>query len=333
VSSNGSAPAKVAVVTGASAGVGRAVACAFADLGWGVGLLARGADGLDGAEADVVARGGRALAVRTDVADADQVERAADEVERALGAIDVWVNDAMVSVFAEFVDVAPDEYRRVTDVTYHGYVNGTRTALRRMLPRDRGVIVQVGSALAERGIPLQSAYCGAKHAIEGFTESVRAELVHRRSGVELCTVHLPAVNTPQFDWSLSRMPRMPQPVPPIFQPEVAARAIVHAALHPRRQIWVGGRNAIGILANRLAPGLLDVYLGRTGYDAQMTDAPDPGGRPSNLWEPLAGDRGAHGRFDDRSIARSAQTWLTTHRGVVVAALAATGAVLGRASRR
>jgi NAD(P)-dependent dehydrogenase (short-subunit alcohol dehydrogenase family) len=322
----------VAVVTGASAGVGRAVARRFGELGWDVGLLARGHDGLDAAADEIVAAGGRALAIPTDVSNADEVEAAADEVERRLGPIDVWVNDAMVSVFAEFVNIEPDEFEQVTRVTYLGYANGTRAALKRMLPRDRGVIVQVGSALAERSIPLQSAYCAAKHAIEGLTESVRVELLHKRSNVRIPLVQLPAVNTPQFDWSLSKMPNMPMPVPPIYQPEVVAQAIVHAAMHPRKEMWVGGRNALGIMANRLVPGLLDHYLARVGYKAQMTAEHDPGDRPSNLWKALPGDRGAHGRFDDQAHSVSAQVWLAEHRGVVAAALVAAGFAVGRARK-
>jgi NAD(P)-dependent dehydrogenase (short-subunit alcohol dehydrogenase family) len=332
MTSNGSS-ARVAVVTGASAGVGRAVARRFGELGWDVGLLARGIDGLDVAADEIVAAGGRALAIPTDVSIAEEVEAAAEEVERRLGPIDVWVNDAMVSVFAEFLDIEPDEFEQVTRVTYLGYANGTRAALKRMVPRDRGVVVQVGSALAERSIPLQSAYCAAKHAIEGLTESVRVELLHKGSNVRIPLVQLPAVNTPQFDWSLSKMPRMPMPVPPIYQPEVVAHAIVHAAMHPRKEVWVGGRNALGIMGNRLVPGLLDHYLARVGYRAQMSAQPDPGDRPSNLWKALPGDRGARGRFDDRARRVAPQVWLTEHRGVVGGALAAVGFLLGRRRRR
>lgn len=320
------------MVTGASAGVGRATARRFGELGWDVGLLARGHDGLDAAVDDIVAAGGRALAVPTDVSNAEEVEAAAEEIERRLGPIDVWVNNAMVSVFAEFIDIEPDEFEQVTRVTYLGYANGTRSALRRMLPRDRGVVVQVGSALAERSIPLQSAYCAAKHAIEGLTESVRVELLHKGSKVRIPLVQLPAVNTPQFDWSLSKMPRKPMPVPPIYQPEVVANAIVHAAIHPRKEMWVGGRNSLGIMANRLVPGLLDHYLARIGYKAQMTAEPDSGDRASNLWKALPGDHGAHGRFDDRAHAVSPQVWLAEHRGVVTAALVAAGFLLARRRR-
>jgi NAD(P)-dependent dehydrogenase (short-subunit alcohol dehydrogenase family) len=304
---------QVVVITGASAGVGRATARLFAERGAHIGLIARGTDGLEAAAKEVEAAGGTALVVPADVADADQVDAAARLVEERLGPIDVWVNDAMTSVFAPFTEVEADEFRRVTDVTYHGFVNGTRAALRHMLPRDRGVIVQVGSALAYRGIPLQSAYCGAKHAIAGFTESVRCELYHRGSRVRIGVVNLPAVNTPQFDWVLSRLPRRAQPVPPIFQPEVPAAAIVHMAEHPRRSMWLCWPTVRAIVANRLAPGVLDVYLGRKGVASQQTSEPADPGRPANLWHPVPGDHGAHGSFDDRATTSSRMAWLTMHR--------------------
>src|SRR5213596_4383549 len=256
---------QVVVVTGASAGVGRATVRAFERQNADVGLLARGCDGLEAARAEVEALGGRALVLPTDVADADQVERAADRVERELGPIDVWVNNAMVSVFSPVKELQADEYKRVTDVTYLGVVYGTLAALKRMLPRDRGVIVQVGSALAYRAIPLQSAYCGAKHGIKGFTESIRGELLHDRSHVRITMVHMPALNTPQFHWVLSRLPNKPQPVPPIYQPEVAAEAILWAARHDRPEVWAGGTTVATLLANRVAPRLLDRYLARAGY--------------------------------------------------------------------
>jgi short-subunit dehydrogenase len=325
----------VVVVTGASAGVGRATVRRFAERGADVGLLARDTDGLAAAAKEVEAAGGRVVAVPTDVADPSQVEAAAEAVERELGPIEVWVNDAMTSVFAPFTAVELEEFRRVTEVAYLGYVYGTRVALRRMLPRDHGTIVQVGSALAYRGIPLQSAYCGAKHAIQGFTESVRAELYHRRSRVWLTMVQLPAVNTPQFDLVLSKLPNKAQPVPPIYQPEVATRAIVWAATHRRRQLWVGGSTAATLLANAVAPGVLDRHLGRTGYRSQQTGQPGDLHRPANLWAPVPGDHGAHGRFDDRAHPRSLQLWATTHRGTV-AGLAGAGlaglAALGVARR-
>jgi len=312
------------VITGGSAGVGRATAREFAGRGASVALLARGEDGLEGARADVERLGARALALSLDVSDGEAVERAAATVEDELGPIDVWVNNAFVGMLAPFVEVTPEEFRRVTDVTYLGYVHGTRAALARMRTRDRGTIVQVGSALAYRGIPLQSAYCGAKHAIKGFTESVRTELLHEGSRVHVTTVELPALNTPQFDWARTTLPNRPQPVPPIFQPEVAARAIVWAAEHRRRELLVGLPTVLTVWGNKLAPGLGDRYLARTGYDSQQTEEPVEPDRRNNLFEPVAGDHGAHGRFDDRSQGRSAQFWLTTHRALAVAAVGLTG---------
>jgi NAD(P)-dependent dehydrogenase (short-subunit alcohol dehydrogenase family) len=299
---------RVVVITGASAGVGRAAARAFAEQGAAVGLLARGEEGLAGAASDVESRGGVALVVPTDVADSDAVEAAAERVERELGPIDVWVNNAMVSVFAPFKEISAADYRRVTEVTYLGYANGTMAALTRMLPRDSGVVVQVGSALAYRAIPLQSAYCGAKHAIEGLTESLRCELAHDKSNVRVTVVQLPAVNTPQFHWVKTTLTRHPQPVPPIFQPEVAADAIVWAAEHPRREYWVGWPTARAVIGNRLFPGLLDRYLARTGIDAQQADRALKTGRPDNLYAPVGGDAGARGEFDDRSNDHSVY-WL------------------------
>jgi NAD(P)-dependent dehydrogenase (short-subunit alcohol dehydrogenase family) len=310
---------EVVVITGASAGVGRATARAFAARGACIGLLARGRDGLEGARRDVEALGGEALVLPTDVADADRVEAAATAVEQAFGPIDVWVNNAMASVFSPVKQMTPEEYRRVTEVTYLGQVHGTLAALGRMLPRDRGTIVLVGSALAYRGIPLQSAYCGAKHAIEGFFDSLRCELIHDRSRVKVTMVNLPALNTPQFGWVKSRLPRKPQPVPPIYQPEVAADAIVWAAHHDRRSIMVGWPTVEAIVGNKVAPGLLDHYLARTGYDAQQTDAPDDPDRPDNLWEPVPGDHGAHGTFDDRATDHSTELWLTKNRDWVALA--------------
>ena len=324
----------VVVVTGASAGVGRAVTRAFAAEGASVGLLARGRDGLEAAAAEAEAAGVTAVPVETDVADPDQVERAADAIEAELGPIDVWVNNAMTSVFAPFTEVTAEEYRRVTEVTYLGTVNGTRAALRRMRPRDRGVIVQVGSALAYRGIPLQSAYCGAKHAVQGLTDSLRTELIHDRSSIRVTMVQLPALNTPQFDWVLSRLPRRAQPVPPIYQPEVAARAVVWAASHPEaKERWVGGSTAATLLAEKVASGLLDRYLGRTGYESQQTDERERPDRPANLWQPVPGDHGAHGRFDDRATARSPQLWLAMRRRTVAAAAVALAGAAAVALRR
>jgi NAD(P)-dependent dehydrogenase (short-subunit alcohol dehydrogenase family) len=323
---------RVVVVTGASAGVGRAAVRTFAGEGARLALLARDHVGLESARREAEDGGGSALVIPTDVADPNAVEEAADRVERELGPIDVWVNDAMTSVFAPLEKVTAEEFRRVTEVTYLGFVHGTMSALRRMRPRDRGVIVQVGSALAYRGIPLQSAYCGAKHAVQGFTESVRCELLHDRSNVKIVSVHLPALNTPQFDWVRSRLPKRPQPVPPIYQPEVAAQAIVWASHHPRREVWVGGTTVATILANRVVPGLLDRYLGRTGYESQQGEEPADPERPDNLWRPVEDDHGAHGAFDDRSHQRSLQLWATMHRGWIAVAGAA-GAGLAAFARR
>jgi NAD(P)-dependent dehydrogenase (short-subunit alcohol dehydrogenase family) len=326
-------PRPVVVVTGASAGVGRAVVRAFAREGADIGLLARGTDGLEGARREVEAAGGRALALTTDVADADQVEAAAGRVEAELGPIDVWVNNAMVSVFSPVRELQPDEVRRVTEVTYLGVVYGTLAALKRMLPRDQGAIVQVGSALAYRGIPLQAAYCGAKHAIQGFTESLRCELLHDKSGVHVSMVQLPAMNTPQFDWVKSRLPREPQPVPPIYAPEIAAEAIVWASRHRRREISVGAPTVAAIWGNKVASGLLDRYLAATGYDSQQTDKPADPNRPDNLWQPVAGDHGAHGRFASRTSGSSPQTWVNEHApaiaaGVLLCAMAVRWATRG-----
>jgi NAD(P)-dependent dehydrogenase (short-subunit alcohol dehydrogenase family) len=304
---------KVVVVTGASAGVGRATVRAFAERGDSIGLIARGVDGLEAARREVEELGGRALVLPLDVSDADKVEEAAASVERELGPIDVWINNAMLTVYSPVKEMEPEEYRRVTEVTYLGYVWGTLAALKRMLPRDRGVIVQVGSTLAYRGIPIQSAYCAAKHAVQGFCESLRAELLHDKSRVRVAMVQLPAINTPQFGWVKSRLPRKPQPVPPIFQPEVAARAIVFAADHPRREIWLGSRTVLGIVGNRIIPGLADRYLARAGYEAAQYDGLDDPHRAHNLWEPVPGDHGAHGDFDERSTDRSPQLWATTHK--------------------
>ncbi|MYT28583.1 MULTISPECIES: SDR family oxidoreductase [unclassified Streptomyces] len=319
------------VITGASGGIGRATARAFARRGARIGLLARGRKGLDAAARDIVAAGGQALVLPTDVADPEEVEAAANAVEAAFGPIDVWVNNAFTSVFAQFTDIGPDEYRRVTDVAYLGFVHGTRSALTRMLPRDAGTIVQVGSALGERSLPLQSAYCGAKHAVNGFTSSVRTELLHHRSKVRLTVVQMPAVNTPQFSWVRSRLPHHPQPVPPIYQPEVAARAVLHAADHPRRkQYYVGGSTVATLLANRAAGALLDRYLARTGYDSQQTDQQVPPGRPDNLWLPLDGedghDFGAHGIFGDRAHERAPQQWAARNLWTLLGGLTAAGAL-------
>ncbi|MCV7099944.1 SDR family oxidoreductase [Mycobacterium palustre] len=329
------------VVTRASAGIGRATAQQFAQRGANVALLARGAAGLEGAARDVEAGGGKALAIPTDMADYSAVAAAADAAESAFGPIDVWVNVAFTSVFAPFWEISAEEFKRVTEVAYLGYVYGTMAALAKMRPRDAGTIVQVGSALSQRSIPLQSAYCGAKHAVNGFTESLRCELLHERSNVRVTLVQMPAVNTPQFSWVLSRLPRHPQPVPPIYQPEVAARGVVYAADHPRRkQYWVGDSTAVTLLGQKFLAPLLDRYLGRTGYDSQQTDEPVNGQQPHNLWEPVddqpGSDHGAHGEFDDKSHADSPQLWFSQHprAGGTGALTLGLGALLGaRAARR
>lgn len=304
---------RVVVVTGASAGVGRATARAFAREGASVALIARGEDGLQGAAREVKSWGGRALVLPLDVADAQAMEAAAERVESELGPIDVWVNNAMASVFSRALDMTAEEFRRVTEVTYLGYVYGTMAALRRMRERDRGHIVQVSSALAYRSIPLQSAYCASKHAILGFTESLRSEVLHDRIRVHLSMVHLPAVNTPQFSWVRSRLANEAQPVPPIFQPELAADAVLWAACHKRRDVTVGWPAVKAILGDKFIPRLIDRYLARTGFDAQQTDQPRRKDKPDNLWRPLPGDHGAHGDFDARSRRHSLQLWLNTHR--------------------
>jgi NAD(P)-dependent dehydrogenase (short-subunit alcohol dehydrogenase family) len=325
------------VITGASAGIGRAAARLFGQRGDRVALIARGRAGLEGAVRDVERAGGTALAVPADVADFALLDRAATEIEDAFGPIDVWVNVAFASVFAPFAETTAEEFRRVTEVTYLGFVHGTMAALARMRPRDHGAIVQVGSALGARSIPLQSAYCGGKHAINGFTESLRCELRHDKSNVHVTVVQMPAVNTPQFSWVRSRLPRHPQPVPPIYQPEVAARGIVYAADHPRRkQYFVGATTTATILANRVAPALLDRYLARTGYDSQQTGEPEPS-RPDNLWEPVdkerGDDHGAHGEFDDESHRRSAQLLISHHPAAATATAVVTAAAgLALASR-
>jgi short-subunit dehydrogenase len=332
---NSSNHPEIVVVTGASAGVGRATARAFAKQGAHVGLLARGRAGLEGAKRDVEALGGKALILEADVADADAVEAAAMRVEKEFGPIDVWVNNAMVSVFSPFSDMTPAEFKRVTEVTYLGYVHGTMVALRRMRERNRGKIIQVGSALAYRSIPLQSAYCGAKHAIVGFTDSIRSELLHQGSRINITVVHLPALNTPQFNWTQSRMPRKPQPVPPIFQPEVAAEAILWAARHDRREIFVGLNTNVILWGNKFFPGFGDKYLAKTGYESQQYDGRADPDRPSNLWQPVDRDKdyGAHGDFDMRARDRSVGLWLSQHRGwlALLGGLAA-GALYSTAKR-
>jgi NAD(P)-dependent dehydrogenase (short-subunit alcohol dehydrogenase family) len=320
---------RVVVVTGASGGVGRAAAREFAGRGCRVAVLARGEAGLEGAERDLQAMGARGLSLVVDVADPQAVEDAAHRIETELGEIDVWVNNAMATVFAPVWETDPDEFRRATDVTYLGAVWGTLAALRRMRARGRGSIVQVGSALAYRSIPLQSAYCGAKHALLGFTDSLRSELIHDRSGVRLTMVHLPGLNTPQFSWSRAKLPRHPQPVPPIYQPEIAARAIVWASEHDRREVWVGWPTYKTILGQRVAPGYLDRYLAENAWDAQMTDHDLEGGREGNLFEPRdrGEDFGARGIFGSRARSWSPLMWLSRYRGPAAAAAAAGGVTL------
>ena len=317
---------KTVAITGASAGVGRAAARKFATSGAQVALLARGRDGLEAARKEVEEFGGKALVVLVDVANADQVEAAAVQIEAELGKIDIWINNAMVSVFSPIKEMMPEEFRRVTEVTFLGCVYGTLAALKRMLPRDCGTIVQVGSALAHRSIPLQSAYCAAKHAMQGFTESLRCELIHDKSEVRVTMVQLPALNTPQFGWVKSRLPRKAQPVPPIFQPEVAAEAIYFAAHHPRREFYVGWSSAKAIIANKIAPGMLDHFLAHTGYDSQQYDGAEDPNRAHNLWEPVPGDHGAHGDFNARAKKSSAFLWMSEHRGWLVLIAAAVALV-------
>jgi NAD(P)-dependent dehydrogenase (short-subunit alcohol dehydrogenase family) len=326
---------EVVVITGASGGIGRATARRFAADGAKVALIARGRPGLEAAAREVQQAGGEALALPVDVSEHDQLEAAASSVEDAFGEIDVWVNDAMVTVYAEFLDIEPDEYRRSTEVSYLGMVWGTRAALKRMLPRDRGSIVQVCSAMSYRGIPLQSPYCGAKHACKGFTESIITELLHKKSSVQVSMVQLPGVNTTQFTWGRTKLPKQTMPVPPIYQPEVAADAIHYAAHHKRRQVYVGIPTVMNIVGERVAPWLLDRYLASSGYKSQMTDQDlDPQGH-DNLFAPVEEDRGAHGPFDDQAHAVSPQLELAKRRGLVLAgvgAMAAAGAAALRAAR-
>jgi NAD(P)-dependent dehydrogenase (short-subunit alcohol dehydrogenase family) len=309
---------EVVVITGASAGVGRATARRFARDRARIGLIARGLDGLEAAKREVEELGGRALAIPCDVADAEAVEQAAALVEHQFGPIDIWINNAMASVFSPVKETPAIEFRRVTEVTYLGVVYGTLSALKRMLPRDRGVIVQVGSALAYRGIPMQAPYCAAKHAIQGFMDSLRSELLHDGSKVEVTMVQLPAINTPQFGWVKSRLPRKAQPVPPIYQPEVAADAIAFAARNPRREFWVGMPTVVAIAGNKVAPGIGDHYLARTGVESQMTDEPEDPNRPNNLWEPVPGDAGAHGAFGARASSSSLEVAVMKRRPLITA---------------
>ena len=319
---------QIVVITGASAGIGRATAKAYAKHGARVALLARGLDGLDGARRDVEEAGGQAMVLPTDVADAKQVDAAAARIEREWGPIDVWVNNAMATIYAPCDQIPPEDFRRATEVTYLGAVWGTLAALRYMKPRNRGVIVQVGSALAYRSIPLQAPYCAAKAALRGFTDSLRSELIHERSAVALTMVHLSAFNTPQFDWGRTTLDKQPQPVPPIFQPELAAEAIVWASRHPRRELTVGFPAVKAMLGQKILPGFIDRKLAGSGYSGQHTDRPLPPDRQDNLYQPVPGDHGAHGRFDDRAKPASWQWWLNTHRWVMLLAFVVVLLVLG-----
>ena len=328
---------KVVVVTGASAGVGRAIVAEFARQGAHLGLIARNNERLEAAKQEVEEVGSRALALSADVASAREVEDAAERVERELGPIDIWVNNAMTTIFAPFTEITPEEFERATQVTYLGQVYGTMAALKRMKPRDRGSIIQIGSALAYRSIPLQSAYCGAKHAVIGFTDSIRSELIHDRSNVHITVVQLPAMNTPQFSWCRTRLPRHPQPVPPIFQPEVAARAVVWAATHKRRGIYVGWPTVKAIYGQEIAPSYADHYLAEHAYDAQQTSEPVSPGRPDNLFEPVPGNYAAHGVFGKRASSFSLQSLLnlSPYRNVAIAtgiAAVAGMALIGRKDR-
>ena len=326
---------EVVVVTGASAGLGRAIVERFARDGAAIGLIARGRERLEDAKRSVESLGGCGLVLPLDVADSAAVEEAASTVERELGEIDVWINNAMVSVYSPIKAMPPEEFRRVTEVTYLGYVNGTLAALKRMLPRDRGVIIQVGSALAHRSIPLQSAYCAAKHAIMGFHESLLSELLHDGSHVRTTMVQMPAMNTPQFDWAKSRLPRQTQPVPPIFQPEVGADAVHHAVRHDvGRELLVAWPTVKAVVGEKLVPAYIDRRLGRDGYASEQTALPADPARPDNLWGPVPGPYGAHGRFDDRSKTFSVELWLAKHRPwLQLAGAAVAGAALGALSGR
>lgn len=328
---------EIVVVTGASAGIGRATVREFASHGAHVGLIARGQDGLEAARREVEEMGGKAVVVPTDVSDAEAVERAAAEIEDKLGPIDVWVNNAFAGIFSPFLKVTAEEYERVTAVTYLGQVNGTRAALKRMMPRGHGKVVLVGSALAYRGIPLQSAYCGAKHAIQGFLDSVRCELLHAKTDVSITMVQLPGVNTPQFDWIRAKLPGKPRPVGTVYQPEVAARGIYFAAHGKRKEVFVGAPTVEAIWGNKIASPLLDDYLARTGFKSQQDPEPVSPDRKDNLFEPVPGDHGAHGRFDAEAVDDSAELWVSTHKKQIglaaLGAAAAAGAGLFFAARR
>jgi len=316
----------VAVVTGGTAGLGRAVVRELAANGWDIAIIARGADGLEGAVADVEAFGRRALGISADVADRLAIDDAADRIENELGPIELWVNDAMVGVFGEFLTTSPEDFERATAVNYFGFVNGTRAALSRMVPRDRGHVIQVGSALAHRGIPLQAAYCGAKHAVQGFTESVTTELLHNDSSVKISTVDMPALNTIQFNWVKSQLPHHPMPVAPIYQPEVGARAISAVADRPRRRTWVGEPTIGTVLGNRFAASFLDWWLAKTGYDGQQAPEKTQPMLGTNLYAPLPGDQGSRGIFSDKALNTSPAVWAISHRGATAAIATGLGAV-------
>lgn len=322
-------PNLTVVITGASAGLGRAIAHEFGKTGARVGLISRDLSALEATAGEVERLGGTAATYAADVSDDQAVEAAAASFEASLGPIDVWINNAMVSVFSPIREMEAAEFRRVTEVNYLGYVHGTLAALRRMLPRNRGRVIQVGSALAVRSIPLQSAYCATKHAIVGFTDSLRCELIHDKSKVKAVVVHMPAMNTPQFTWVKSRLPNLPQPVPPIYEPEVGARVILHAALapSPRREYWVGGSTVKAIMGQKFFPGLLDLYLGKTGYKAQQRDEPDSPERPNNVWHPVPTTLGAHGPFDMKSRPFSLEAQVSKHRGWFVFGCGLLGAAL------
>lgn len=313
--------AKTVVVTGASAGVGRSVALVFGKEGFHVGLISRNFDRLNSLKQEIEELGGKGEIAVCDVANAEDVHKAAATLEEKLGSIDIWINNAMASVFSPFMEMTDVEFKRVTEVTYLGYVYGTRAALARMLPKNKGLIIQVGSALAYRAIPLQSAYCGAKHAIRAFTSALRCELIHEKSSVQLTMVQMPAMNTPQFNWVKSRLPRKPQPVPPIYQPEVAAKAIFWAAFHYRSEWYLGFSTFKAIVGNKLFPNFLDRYLGKHGFDSQQYNGPDSPNRPNNLFKSVDGPFTAHGDFDERSKKTSFQFWVTKNRKWILGALA------------
>jgi short-subunit dehydrogenase len=319
---------KVVVITGASAGLGRAIVREFAKTGADIAMIARGVDGLEGAKKEVESYGGRAIYFPYDVADSKAIENAAEETEKQLGPIDVWVNNAMVSVFSPIKQMEAEEYKRVTEVTYLGQIYGALAALKRMIPRNKGSIVFVGSALAYRGIPLQSAYCASKHAIEGFYDSLRTELIHDRSAIKTCMVQLPAMNTTQFGFVKSRLPRKPKPMGTIYQPEIAAKAIVYASEHNRREIFIGKSTLKAIIGNKIAPVYADNVLAKTGFDGQMTNEPEDHNRRNNLWEPIPGDHGAHGPFEKQAASFSFESWATTHPGRLTVAASLVGAIIG-----